>query len=132
MALRGLLNEGCGMEKLQNLTQKQEQKEDNVVDFPKPKLIHSGTDSIVPPDNWLLNLPVGCDFVVKSKVDRTNFMLLNLCLMAKAPKRVVLWENMNNKLFGEVDPERFIKFFEFVEVIKDEVPSIPEEETKDE
>lgn len=113
------------MNRVKNLTQNQEEKEEsNVTDL---KLIRSGLDSVPPEGNWLLSIPLHSDFIVRTKADRNNFMLLNLCLMAKSPRRVVLWENLNNKLFGEVDPERFIKYFEFVEIVKDEAPLIDTE-----
>jgi len=87
--------------------------------------IVGGTDGIPPNSNWLVNLPLGAVFVTKPRVGSAsyaqgNFMVLTLEIFRKTEKTVRLWDNLNDKFFGDVDPNRFVNVFELVEVLEQE------------
>ena len=69
-------------------------------------------------DNWLANLEVGTVFACADKLNRSNFMVLNLEVIRKDGKIVRLWKVNHDKYFGDVLPERFCNQFILVEVIK--------------
>lgn len=90
------------------------------------KLIRGGLDSGVTSGNWLMDLPVGSIFTVVDKNNRSNFITLQLEIHNKTEKTVLLYENLTDKMFGRVEPNRFVNSFQLVEVLY--TPSKQEEE----
>src|SRR3990167_10482661 len=88
---------------------------ENGKDMTDLKLIRTGGDTTPPTSNWLMDMKVGTVFSVRSKMDRSNFMVLTLEVLRKTTKTVRLWDAVQDKLFNDVDPTRFINFFDCIE-----------------
>ena len=82
-------------------------------------LVHNATDGTPPSGNWLIDLEVGTKFSVRSKTDRSNFMLATFEKVSQTAKSVRLFDAINDKYFGDVEPNRFINFFELVELVQE-------------
>jgi hypothetical protein len=113
--------------------QKQEEKERRLAKF---ELIQGGLGSGggTPPENWLVDFPVGSQFVCQSKMQRDNFMVLTLEIWRKTERTVRLWDIVADKLFADVNPLRFINSFELLETLYDprKDPSKEEEPKQEE
>lgn len=87
--------------------------------IPMLKLAIDNTDG-TSSGNWLLDLPIGTKFSVRSRVDTKNFMLLDLELESKTNRSAFLLEvNSGQPLGGNgrVDANRFVATFEKVETL---------------
>lgn len=105
---------------MRNKTEFAEETEErtNVVDL---KLVRSEEeppfDGTTP--GWLMRLNKGTVFTVYDKKDPANYQLLQLQVVAKSEKSMILYENLRDVLFGRPHPARFEQRFTLSEILKE-------------
>ena len=114
-------------------------KEEDATVVPLKKIVMDRFQVVaggLPPStgNWLMDLSIGTRFTVRSRTNQKNFMCLDLEIISKTPRTVMLDECSTGQPFGgngRVDPLRFVQEFDKVEVLpsyEEMLASLPQQE----